>query len=219
MARIEPFDRYKSEYEDWFEKNHFAYTSELQAVKRQLPENVNGIEIGVGTGRFAAPLGIRLGLEPSSSMRKMAKERGIHVVGGIAEELPFVKGRFDMALMVTTICFLDNVEMAFREINRILVPGGCLIVGFIDKESMLGQQYQLYKENNEFYKLANFYSVDEVVAIMDRTGFGHFSFAQTIFHPLNEIRAVEPIIDGYGQGSFVVIRGEKLKANSTGALK
>ena len=36
-----------------------------------------------------------------------------------------------------------------------------------------------------------------------------FSFTQTIFHNLKEIRDMEPIRQGYGEGSFVVIRAKK----------
>jgi SAM-dependent methyltransferase len=209
MARIEPFNRYMSDYEDWFEKNHFTYISELQTVKKQIAENAKSVEIGVGTGRFAAPLGIKLGLEPSFSMRNRAKQQGIQVVGGVAEELPFAGGLFDLVLMVTTICFLDDIETAFREVNRILIPNGNFIIGFIDKDSPLGKQYQKYKEQNNFYKIATFYSVDEIKTVLERTGFDRFSFAQTIFHPLNEIRKIEPVTDGYGRGSFVAINAKK----------
>ena len=55
MAKNEPFDEYVSQYEDWFERNKFAFESELQAIKGQLPKSNNGIEIGVGSGRFAVP--------------------------------------------------------------------------------------------------------------------------------------------------------------------
>jgi len=42
-----------------------------------LPEGGTGIEIGVGTGRFASQLGIKLGLEPSKSMASLARQRGM----------------------------------------------------------------------------------------------------------------------------------------------
>ena len=209
MARIEPFERYTSKYEDWFGKNHFVYTSELKAVKSQLPENGKGIEIGVGTGRFAAPLGIELGLEPSTRMRKIAEERGIQVVDGVAEDLPFADARFDFALMVTTICFVDDVDVAFREVHRVLKAPGCFIIGFVDKSSALGSLYEKGKRENEFYRSATFYSVDDVILRLKRNGFGQFNFVQTIFRPLNKIRGIEPVVNGYGKGSFVVISAEK----------
>jgi len=78
------------------------------------------------------PLGIKLGIEASSQMRKIANKRGVEVIDGVAEELPFIDEQFDFALMVTTICFLDDIETAFKEAYRILKPDGKFIIGFID---------------------------------------------------------------------------------------
>ena len=49
MANIEPFEKHAGEYEDWFERNKFAYESELRAVRTLLPASDNGIEIGIGS--------------------------------------------------------------------------------------------------------------------------------------------------------------------------
>jgi ubiquinone/menaquinone biosynthesis C-methylase UbiE len=209
MAKIEAFEQYSQRYEDWFEKNRFAYESELRAVRMLLPESDNGMEIGVGSGRFAAPLGIKTGVEPSAKMRAIALQRGIKVIDGVAEELPFDDSRFDFALMVTTICFLDDIEAALKEAYRVLKAGGCLIIGLIDKESPVGKSCQTHKDNSVFYRAATFYSVDEIVSHLNQTGFGDFRFVQTIFHNLADIRDVEPIKEGYGEGSFVVIKAVK----------
>ncbi|MCK4804128.1 MAG: SAM-dependent methyltransferase, partial [Spirochaetes bacterium] len=80
MVKIKPFEEHTAQYEEWFEVNNFAYESELLAVKRMLPEKGIGMEIGVGSGRFAGPLGIQFGIEPSAKMREIAKKRGIDVV-------------------------------------------------------------------------------------------------------------------------------------------
>ena len=58
MPKTDPYDKHKDKYENWFTRNRFAYESELQAIKLILPQGENGMEIGVGTGRFAGPLGI-----------------------------------------------------------------------------------------------------------------------------------------------------------------
>lgn len=209
MAKIKPFEGHSYQYEHWFERNKFVYESELQAIREQLPETGEGLEIGVGSGRFAAPLGIKLGIEPSKKMGEIAKQRGIDVIDGIAEALPFDDAQFDFALMVTTICFLDNIEAAFREVYRVLKPSGRLIIGFINKDSFIGKLYQQHKNESVFYKEATFYSVDEVVSYLEKTSFKDFNFTQTIFHNLTEIRDIEPIKKGYGEGSFVVIRAIK----------
>lgn len=49
----------------------------------------------MGSGRFAAPLGIRLGLDPSKKMGKFAKKRGKKVIKGVGESLPFHDSHFD----------------------------------------------------------------------------------------------------------------------------
>ncbi|MFX1517805.1 MAG: class I SAM-dependent methyltransferase [Promethearchaeota archaeon] len=212
MSKIEPFEKYTRQYEDWFETHTFVYESELQAIKDQLPSSEEGIEIGVGSGRFAAPLGIKLGIEPSAKMREIAQRRGIEVIDGVAENLPFRDKKFHFILMVTTICFLNDIKTAFQEVHRVLKPRGCLIVGFIDKTSTLGELYQKHKKTNVFYNRATFYSVEDVVFHLKRIGFKKFHFTQTIFHKLNEINDIEPIKEGYGEGSFVVVK--TIKKNS-----
>ena len=209
MAKIEPFEKHATKYEDWFAKYRFAYESELQAVRQHLPQGKNGVEIGVGSGRFAAPLGIRLGLEPSAQMSKIARHRGIEVASGVAEAIPFSTSTFDFALMVTTICFVNDLESSFKEVYRILKPNGCLIIGFIDRNSPIGSSYEKYKENNVFYRVATFYSVAEVISALEKTGFKDLAFSQTIFKNLRDINESEPIKSGYGEGAFIVIKATK----------
>ena len=209
MPKTVPFQKYADRYEKWFEENHSVYEAELKAVKSLLSEGQYGMEIGVGTGRFAAPLGVKVGVEPSGHMRKFAQKRGIKVLGGVAEKLPFKSSIFKFVLMVTTVCFVDDIEKAFKEAYRVLSKGGHFIIGLVDRNSPLGQIYLKDQNNSLFYKEATFYSVDEVLEIMRQTGFNDFSFRQTIFRKLSETTNHETVKAGYGAGSFVVIRGRK----------
>jgi hypothetical protein len=60
-----------------------------------------------------------------------------------------------------------------------------------------------------YMALATFYSVNEVNFYLQEAGFKNFNFNQTIFRNLIEIKSVEPIKEGYGEGSFVVVKGIK----------
>jgi len=209
MPKIEAYDQHAAEYDAWFDKNESIYRSELQVVRSLLPTSGRGVEIGVGTGRFAQPLGITIGVEPSLAMRAIAEKRGITVYDAVAEALPFSDGQFDFALMVTTLCFLDDVGKAFREAHRFIKPHGSLIVAFIDKNSPLGKLYEQKKQSSVFYRDATFYSVDEVVDYLREAQFNRFTFKQTVFPDLNDTQDIQPVKEGYGEGSFVVVKGIK----------
>lgn len=208
MPGVNSFNGNVERYEAWFADNPLAYVSELRAVRELLPSG-KGLEIGVGTGRFAAPLGIAKGLEPSRPMADVARRKGVEVVPGVAEHLPFGDGEFDYCLMVTTVCFLDNMEQAFQEAHRVIKPGGHLIIGFVDSNSRLGLEYLERKDKSEFYKEPTFYSVAEITAHLTKAGFDGHEFRQTLFTPLDELNDTEPVREGYGEGSFVVVRGRK----------
>jgi ubiquinone/menaquinone biosynthesis C-methylase UbiE len=178
-------------------------------VREIIPNSGKGIEIGVGSGRFAAPFNIRYGIEPSYQMIRLSARRGVCVARGVAEYLPICDSQFDFALMVTTICFLDDVDQALREVYRILKPGGFIIIGFVDKNSRLGKLYEKNRLNNIFYRDATFFSVEEVIDHLKHVGFGDFEMKQTVFQRLDQMVAVNPVERGYGKGSFVVIRAKK----------
>ena len=208
MARTEPFDQYIDEYEKWFREHHCVYESEVEAVRHFIPYNKKGIEIGIGTGRFAVPLNIKEGIEPSIVMRNYSLRLGLTVYNGVAEKLPLEDKSYDFALMVTTICFIDDVSKAFQEVRRILKPGGRFIIGLVDKNSFLGKVYQEQKEQNKFYRFATFYSVYEVIEILKKNRFNNFLIIQTVFGKLAEIQNLQLFKDGYGEGGFVVINAQ-----------
>ena len=135
MPITEPFEEHTDRYEGWFEAHDYAYQSELRALERLVPDDPDGIEIGVGTGRFAAPLGVQTGIDPAPGMLQRAAERDIAVARGVAEALPFADGAFGTALLVTTVCFVDDLNRTFEEARRVIRSGGRVVVGYIDTRS------------------------------------------------------------------------------------
>lgn len=211
MIQSDIFNSHVEEYEAWYEKHEEAYLSEVAAIKEQfqkLPENLRGIEVGLGTGRFAEPLGIKEGIEPAMEMAKIAMNRDIEIMKGVAEHLPYSALQFDFVLFVT-ICHLDNVKEAFAEAHRVLKNEGSIIVGFLDKDQSIAKQYEEKRARSTFFKRATFYSVDRVEDLLKEAGFRNFEYNQTLFGKLDQIKKVQDPKPGYGEGSFVVVKADK----------
>jgi SAM-dependent methyltransferase len=72
MAGSTAFDQLSERYDGWFEAHPEVYRIELDAIRDWMPPDVtSALEVGVGTGRFAAPLGIQTGVEPSDAMARV----------------------------------------------------------------------------------------------------------------------------------------------------
>jgi ubiquinone/menaquinone biosynthesis C-methylase UbiE len=203
------FENLAQEYDDWFVRNESAYQSELAAVKAFLPLGDRGLEIGVGTGRFAAPLGIEVGVEPAKAMAAIARKRGITVLEAYAERLPFGDASFDFVLMVTVLCFLADPFRALCEATRVLKPRGRLIIGMIDADSPLGRAYEANKKKSKFYRQARFYPVSQILKWLKDLGYQNLQTCQTIFQDVASVKAPEPVKEGHGAGGFVVISVQK----------
>src|SRR6516165_11556160 len=54
---------------------------------------------------------------------------------GEAASIPFDLERFDVVVAVTILCFVANAAPVFREIARVLRPGGILVIGELGKWS------------------------------------------------------------------------------------
>ena len=211
MIKTLPFNEHVAEYEEWYRKYPFVFQSEVEAIRELLPagNNIYGIEVALGTGRFAKELGIKEGIEPSPNMRALALKKGIDVLSAEAEHLPYKDMRFDFVLMAFCISYFDDLPAAFKEARRVLKNGGSLIVGFIDKDSIIGKFYEQRKPDSVFYKQANFYSTKRIIAELKKLGFKKLQFSQTLFHALDDIKEFEPAKPGYGEGSFVLIKAIK----------
>jgi len=78
-------------------------------------------------------------------------------------------------------------------------------VAFLDKGSELGRRYHEERAESRFYRDATFFSAPEVLRFLEEAGFGQKENRQALIpgDPLETIR------NGFGTGTFVVIRSEK----------
>ncbi len=104
------------------------------------------LDVGTGDGTYAIEAATRGALATAldseqqmlDAARARAEERGhsITLRRGRAEELPFDDASFDVVLAVTVLCFVPEATTAVREMARVLVPGGRLLLGELGRYSV-----------------------------------------------------------------------------------
>jgi ubiquinone/menaquinone biosynthesis C-methylase UbiE len=169
-----PMNDFAEQYDRWFESDEGRgiFKVELRCIQDLIGVGIGRwLEIGVGTGRFAAALGITEGVDPSQAALEIAKQRGIATLTGRAEQLPYEDSVFDGVLMVTTFCFLPHPRQALKEVHRILSPGGMFVLGMIPADSAWGKAYaEKGKAGHVFYSTASFYTCADVIALAGEAG-------------------------------------------------
>ena len=131
------------------------------------------LELGCGTGhwtQFFCEHGFLVtATDVSDEMLKIARKKNIEnatLQKVDAEELPFPDESFSLIASITMLEFVDDVEAVLNEINRVLAPGGHLILGCLNKESELGKN----KDTDEVFRHARFFSVEEIKQMLLQIG-------------------------------------------------
>jgi ubiquinone/menaquinone biosynthesis C-methylase UbiE len=196
------FDAFAERYDKWYGKpfGKTAFELEKECIEF-LCKNLERpfLEIGVGTGRFAVALKLEYGIDKSIGVLKFAKERGIGIVRGEGENLPFVDSSFGAAFIIVTLCFVDDPLKVLKEASRVLKDNGFLILGLILKESPWASFYaKKVQEGNVFYKIARFYTINELKFMLKNVGLQILEVRSTILQPpTEEPLHFEPSKKGY----------------------
>lgn len=113
------------------------------------------LEIGFGRGVSVqrvvkqASEGLVAGIELSETMLNEARKLNSAAIAsgradlrlGNVASLPFENGYFDKAFAVNVLYFWEDPIVALQEMKRVIKPGGCIALGFIDKEGLKQQKF------------------------------------------------------------------------------
>ena len=224
------FDEFAADYDAWFLENQNLLYSEAKLVAYFLEEKSKIFSVGCGSGIFESILSdnfnieIMYGIEPSVSMAKIARKRGMEVEVVTAEEMSLPENEYDTILFNGTPSYISDLKTAFVKSYNALKSGGKIVVIDVPKESSYAIMYNLAKSLGawehplldgvhprdpypiEFVKVANWRTTQEKVEMLKEVGFSDFQFAQTLTkHPLYSNDVQEEPISGYDCGDYVAI--------------
>ncbi|WP_158870791.1 class I SAM-dependent methyltransferase [Maribellus comscasis] len=140
---------------------------EKQIIKQLIQDVPAGtiLELGCGTGhwtQFFCENGFQVtATDASEEMLKIARAKNIHKAifqKADAGSLPFPDNSFSTIVAITMLEFVDDIEAVLNEIDRVLIPGGVLILGCLNINSELGK----IKNNDDVFRHARFFSPEEI---------------------------------------------------------
>ncbi len=228
------FDEHAEAYDSWFLENQKVLDSEVLLLAHVLSDSGRTLSVGCGSGLFELLLrtehGIEIthGVEPAGAMAAVARQRGVEVKIGIAEELPYDDEEFDTVLFNGSPGYIGDLEKALQEARRVLKPGGAVVVVDVPAESSYALLYMLAAAKGswdhprlrglapavpypvELAAAAIWRTTEEKVDLMRKVGFEELEFVQTLTkHPRFSNQEVEEPVAGYDRGDYVAIRASK----------
>jgi ubiquinone/menaquinone biosynthesis C-methylase UbiE len=180
------------------------------------PSGLRVLDVGCGDGVYAVELsqkgGKVFGLDRSLPMLAAARTRaissgaGVRLCQGAAQSLPFRDASFDLVLAVTALCWIPEPVVALKEMNRVLRPGGAVIIGELGRWSLwaLARRFQNWLGTST-WKRAHFWTARELREILASAGLRASDIRGAVYYPPSEILA-SPL--------FSPVRPDRLFAHS-----
>ena len=191
------------------------------------------LDVGCGDGAFAVELWKRgatvSGIDSSDAMIQAAQRRAkaenadIAFEVATADRLPFASEQFDVVTAITILCFLDDAAPAFREIARVLRPGGHLVIGELGKWSLWAVRRRLRAWlGSPIWRLGRFRTAAELKLLANQAGLKVQQTRGAVYYPRARLAArllgpLDPVLGRFTTfgAAFVAIAADKPSCQPT----
>lgn len=139
------------------------------------------LDLGCGDGRFANLVfgrgKIDVGLDPDPKEAERAEKLGVYrkVVIARGDKMPFKSGIFETVVCNSVLEHIPDLEPVLAEVNRVLKPGGRLLMTAPLKKVWTSQFYSFFipgwaKFKNKVWKHYNLLTVNQWVELLEKHG-------------------------------------------------
>jgi ubiquinone/menaquinone biosynthesis C-methylase UbiE len=152
------------------------------------------LDAGCGDGSLSIALAKRgalvTGVDCDPAMLAEAREQArinrvdVGFREGRVENLPFEDGGFDLALAVTVLCFVPDIDRAMAEMARVLRPGGRLVLGELNRWSLWAARRRLKAWlGSRLWREVRFRSASELKEAILASGLKVETVEGAVFYP------------------------------------
>jgi ubiquinone/menaquinone biosynthesis C-methylase UbiE len=135
------YDAFAAGYDQGRDRGyHRLIDDQAAALVQRVAAGADVLEVGCGTGlilervaKFAKSV---RGIDLSPGMLERARERGLDVVEGSADALPFPNESFDVAYSFKVLAHVPDVERCLAEMFRVVRPGGRVVFDAYNRRSL-----------------------------------------------------------------------------------
>lgn len=178
------FDNIADRYELWYKQpvGHFADEVENRIIQNfaDINEGERVLDAGCGTGLYtlrAVERGAEVtAIDPSGEMLRVLRKKledkppkvreKVRIIQCGAEDIPLPNESIDVVISVTAMEFFRDRDKALLEFQRVIKPGGRVVVGVLNARGWWAAHRR--KKKNSIYESAHFYTPKELHDVLSR---------------------------------------------------
>ena len=224
-------DNLAQRYRAWRKRTLGAVTEQLEvAAVMEFLTPVEGkrvLDAGCGDGAYslaatergALVTGVDLSEDMLAAARYRSAARGLTVdwMQGSVLALPFPDSSFDLAIAITLLCLVPDPRAAVRELSRVLVPGGRLVVGELHRWSLWAVKRRIRGwSGDSFWRGARFWTAGTLRDLLADSNLRPGRVRGVAYYPplgplARLLAPVDPLLARLGTfgAAFLVIEGVK----------